>query len=223
MKLDKIQQKMLDENLYFSSKDIAELFNMSTQHFNKKLCQFGIIEKVENDFTPLGGSTVWHPTKYWEQYAVCSYDVFATIYWEKKFIYVVDQLIQEDKRERLLKIKQFKIIQKYNPMKDNIHTGIRKDFEVKTFKEAIQDKESFSYPDYSYDKAINNLLDFMVHIYSSKEIEKGVFVSPSKKMAEDYAGNGKIYDKTVYLDEIAWINADEGIYTGKIVIKDEEL
>lgn len=63
----------------------------------------------------------------------------------------------------------------------------------------------------------------MIHIYSSKEIEKGVFVSPSKKMAEDYAGNGQIYDKTVYLDEIAWINADEGIYTGKIVIKDEEL
>lgn len=223
MKLDISQQKQFDENLYFSSKDIAEFFNVSTQYLNKKLCQFGIIEKIDNDFSPLGGAKVWHPTQYRERYAICYYDVFATIYWNKKFIYLVDQLMREDKRERLLKAKQFKVIQKIKPMNDDRHTGVRKDIDIKTFYEAMQDKESFSYPDYTYEDAEQDLLDFMVKVYSSKEIEKGTFVSPSKRMVEDYAGSGTAYDKMVYLDEVAWINADKGIYIGKIIITDEEL
>ena len=88
---------------------------------------------------------------------------------------------------------------------------------------AMQDKESFSYPDYTYEDAEQDLLDFMVKVYSSKEIEKGTFVSPSKRMVEDYAGSGIVYDKIVYLDEVAWINADKGIYIGKTIITDEEL
>ena len=63
----------------------------------------------------------------------------------------------------------------------------------------------------------------MVKVYSSKEIEKGTFVSPSKRKAADSAGSGIVYDKIVYLDEVAWINVDEGIYIGKIIITDEEL
>lgn len=114
--------------------------------------------------------------------------------------------LQENKQ------KQLDIIQKNNKMKDDYHTGIRNIKDIKTFKEAIQDDESFVYGDYSLEDAQRDLERGKVTVYSSKPISQGGFVSTSKNMAQDYAGNGKVYSKEVSINDVAWINGDEGQY-----------
>lgn len=110
------------------------------------------------------------------------------------------------------KSKQLDIIKQYNPMNDNYHTGIRSVKNIKLFKEAIQDDESFVYGDFEMDDALYALQKGKVRVYSSKPIEQGVFVSTSRNMAKDYAGKGEVYEKEVALTDVAWINGDEGQY-----------
>lgn len=110
------------------------------------------------------------------------------------------------------KQKQLDIIQKNNKMQDDYHTGIRNIKDIKTFEEAIQDNESFVYGDYSLEDAQRDLERQKVIIYSSKPISQGGFVSTSKNMAQDYAGKGKVYSKEVSINDVAWINGDEGQY-----------
>lgn len=110
------------------------------------------------------------------------------------------------------KQKQLNIIQKNNKMQDDYHTGIRNIEDIKTFEEAIHDNESFVYGDYSFEDAQKDLERGKVTVYSSKPITQGGFVSTSKNMAKDYAGNGKIYSKEVSINDVAWINGDEGQY-----------
>lgn len=110
------------------------------------------------------------------------------------------------------KQKQLDIIQKNNKMQDDYHTGIRNIKDIKTFEEAIQDNESFVYGDYSLEDAQRDLERQKVTIYSSKPISQGGFVSTSKNMAQDYAGKGKVYSKEVSINDVAWINGDEGQY-----------
>ncbi len=110
------------------------------------------------------------------------------------------------------KQKQLNIIQENNKMQDDYHTGIRNIEDIKTFEEAIHDNESFVYGDYSFEDAQKDLEIGKVTVYSSKPITQGGFVSTSKNMAQDYAGNGKIYSKEVSINDVAWINGDEGQY-----------
>jgi hypothetical protein len=110
------------------------------------------------------------------------------------------------------KQKQLNIIQENNKMQDDYHTGIRNIEDIKTFEEAIHDNESFVYGDYSFEDAQKDLARGKVTVYSSKPITQGGFVSTSKNMAQDYAGNGKIYSKEVSINDVAWINGDEGQY-----------
>lgn len=112
------------------------------------------------------------------------------------------------------KEKQFDIIKNTNPMLDDYHVGIRKIEDIKTFEEIINDDESFAWGDFSKDDAEKALKKGKITIYSSYPIKQGTFVSTSKIQAEQYAGGigQKIYQKTVSLDEIAWINGDEGQY-----------
>ena len=111
-----------------------------------------------------------------------------------------------------LKQKQLDIILKENPMTDDYHTGIRTIEDIKTFDETIDDDESFVWGDFSQEDAKKALEKGEVTVYSSYPIEQGVFVSTSKNQARDYAGGGKVYSKTVPLNEVAWINGDEGQY-----------
>lgn len=53
-------------------------------------------------------------------------------------------------------------------------------------------------------------------MYSSDKIIPGTFISTSQMMARDYAGSNKISAKSVKINEVAWINCDEGVYVGKI-------
>lgn len=118
----------------------------------------------------------------------------------------------EQKVENNLKQQQLDIIQKYNPMTDDYHQGIRDINDIKTFEEAMQDDESFVYGDFTLEDAEKALKDGKVTVYSSQPIEPGSFVSTSQNMAKDYAGNGQIYSQEVNLDDVAWINGDEGQY-----------
>jgi len=111
-----------------------------------------------------------------------------------------------------LKQKQLDIIQKSNPMRDDYHTGIRTIDDIKTFKDTIDDDESFVWGDFSREDALKALEKGEVKVYSSRPVENGNFVSTSYNQAKEYAGNGKIYSKMVPLTDVAWINGDEGQY-----------
>lgn len=117
---------------------------------------------------------------------------------------------------------QLDIILNTNPMLDDYHTGIRKVEDIKTLGESVEearseaekygDDEWSAYPDITNDMLQNALETGEITIYSSKPIKNGVFVTPSYMQASDYAGGGNVYEKTVPLTDVAWINTDEGQY-----------
>lgn len=117
---------------------------------------------------------------------------------------------------------QLDIILNTNPMLDDYHTGIRKVEDIKTLEESVEearseaekygDDEWSAYPDITNDMLQNALETGEITIYSSKPIKNGVFVTPSYMQASDYAGGGNVYEKTVPLTDVAWINTDEGQY-----------
>ncbi|BEU87459.1 hypothetical protein TAMA11512_09230 [Selenomonas sp. TAMA-11512] len=115
-----------------------------------------------------------------------------------------------------LKEMQLRIIQETNPMHDDIHTGIRSVDDILTAKEAFEEKvdedESYVYPDFTESDGKAALRSGKVTIYSSYPITPGVFVTPSKMQAQDYAENGKVYSKRGSVKDVAWINSDEGQY-----------
>lgn len=112
------------------------------------------------------------------------------------------------------KEKQLDIIKKTNPMLDDYHAGIRNIEDIKTFEEAINDKESFSWGDYSKEDAERDLKRNKVQVYSSYNIKNGTFVSTSYIQALEYAGmdKSKVHSKEIKPSEVAWINGDEGQY-----------
>ena len=117
-------------------------------------------------------------------------------------------------REKTHKEKQLDIIRQSNPMMDDIHTGIRDIDDIKTLNQVINDpsEEFYGAPDFTRDMAEKAVNDSSITVYSSKPIENGVFVTPSKMEAQNYAGNGEIYSKEVNPLDIAWIDSIEGQY-----------
>lgn len=130
-------------------------------------------------------------------------------------IYVQLQLrkINENNYKQL----QLDVINEFNPMRDDYHVGIRTLEDIKTFNEAILDDESFVYGDFSIEDAQNALEKGHVMVYSSRPIRKGDFISTSYNMAKDYAGSKEVYQRLVDLGEVAWINGDEGQFTGNLL------
>lgn len=91
--------------------------------------------------------------------------------------------------------------------------GIRKIEDIKTFAEAMRDTNNLvEAPDYTIKDAKDALESGEITVYSSKEIKDGVFVTPSKMEAQQYAGNNEVYSKTVKLNDVAWIDNYEGQY-----------
>ena len=135
-------------------------------------------------------------------------------------------LVQEARKyksaEEFIKAQQFKKIIAENPMTDSYHTGIRNASDIKTFEETLSDSESFVNPDFTKDMAEKALKSGEITIYSSKPLNKSIsqFVTPSKMMASDYAGNRNIYSKKVNINDVAWINGDEGNFVGKSQLTD---
>lgn len=110
------------------------------------------------------------------------------------------------------KTAQLDIINKSNPMRDEQHPGIRSVDDIKTFKEAVSDSEAPFTPDYTKEDAESALKAGEITVYSSKPIEDGVFVTPSKMEAKNYAGGGKVFSKRVSIEDVAWIDTMEGQY-----------
>lgn len=133
-------------------------------------------------------------------------------------------------REVLRKNEQNTVIQRVNPMEDDYHTGVRGVEDIRTLREAIAEARAegeeggwdalSSYPDVSNAMLEAALRSGRVRVYSSKPIEEGVFVTPSRMQAEDYAGGGKVYSKEVSVDDVAWLNTDEG-QLADVISKDE--
>lgn len=117
-----------------------------------------------------------------------------------------------------LKKQQNEIIQSTNPMNNEYNTGIRNENDIKTWDEVLNlDDETegqFAWGDYTREDALQAQKDGKVKVYSSTPIENGNFVSTSKIQATEYAGGNpsKVYSKEVPLNEVAWINGDEGQY-----------
>lgn len=110
---------------------------------------------------------------------------------------------------------QLELILRENPMHDDYHTGIRSVKDINTaedaFRQAIEDGEGTN-PDFTTDMMEDSLRSGHVTVYSSGPIKKGSFITPSRMMANDYAGGGRIYSKRVPLKEVAWIDDAEGQY-----------
>ena len=113
------------------------------------------------------------------------------------------------------KQQQLDIINKENPMTDDYHTGIRDVKDIQTYQEAVNNDDSLDTgitPDFT-GKDIQKALDTgKITVYSSYPIEQGVFVTPSKMEAQNYAGNNQVYSKEVNLNDVAWIDSLQGQY-----------
>lgn len=110
---------------------------------------------------------------------------------------------------------QLEIIEHYNPMRDDVHTGIRNIEDIKSFEEVVNEAKSegdTAYPDIGLELLENAAKTGRITVYSSYPIKQGVFVSPSRMNAADYAGDGPVYSKEVSVDDVAWITPDEGQY-----------
>ena len=115
----------------------------------------------------------------------------------------------------LTKAQKLEIIKKNNIANDDYHTWIRNENDILDFNDArkytLDDiGDVSSYPDVTKDLLDAAEKSGKIKVYSSKPFSLGGFVSPSKMQAMDYAGKGKVYEGIFDLDDVAWINADEG-------------
>lgn len=135
---------------------------------------------------------------------------------------LINEIVDDHKQ------KQLEIILQSNPMLDDEHVGIRSIGDILTYHEAIEEEDP-SYPDWTIEDALGALENGYITVYSSYPIENGVFVTPSKAMAWEYAGGivslpksggiryqgeegVKLYSRRIPLENVAWINGDEGQY-----------
>lgn len=118
------------------------------------------------------------------------------------------------------KAKQLEIIQNNNPDLDDYHTWIRSVEDIKTFQEALNDSDYKEYFDngedfdesYTNKMAKDALEKGSIRVYSSYPIKEGIFVTPSIMEAQSYSGDGRIYSKTVNINDVAWIDPTQGQY-----------
>lgn len=120
--------------------------------------------------------------------------------------------------EQARKNAQFDMLQKTNPMTDDYHTGIRSADDINSLNELVNNYDAdsmFTYPDFTIEDAKRAVKNGVLSVYSSKPIEPGVFVSPSKMMATDYAGGNpnNVYSQEISINDFAAIESgDKGNY-----------
>jgi hypothetical protein len=114
------------------------------------------------------------------------------------------------------KEKQLQIVLEYNPCYDNYRTWIRTIDDILTFEEALSSTDYEGYDDFTPDfdrKTANKALTKgQIKVYSSKKIELGTFVTPSKMEATYYSSTGKVYSMVVPIEDVAWIDILQGQY-----------
>lgn len=114
-----------------------------------------------------------------------------------------------------VKQKQLEIIEKVNSALNTYNTWIRKVEDIKTLAETLEDSDwsdgdEFN-PDLTRDMIEDSIKSGEITVYSSYPIGQGVFVSPSYMEAESYSGDGNVYEKTVKIDDVAWIDPTQGM------------
>lgn len=89
----------------------------------------------------------------------------------------------ENDKAQQWKRKQLAIINSTNPMRDDCHTGIRTVEDIRTYAEAWQDEQRHNdcpdWGDFTREQAKEALSKGAVIVYSSNDIEQGVFVTTS--------------------------------------------
>jgi len=113
------------------------------------------------------------------------------------------------------KKKQLDIILKTNPMRDEYHTGVRKIHDIKTLEEIVTDTKEddlITNPDFGISAIKKAIETKSILVYSSNPIQNGVFVTPSKMEAQNYAGMGKVYSIQTSIYNIAWVDSIEGVF-----------
>lgn len=127
-----------------------------------------------------------------------------------------NSITQTGQNVNTLKQRQLQVIQDSNAAPDPYHTWVRDESDILTFEEALNDPDWADYdefdPSYSADMARQALSSGEITVYSSYPIETGVFVTPSRMEAESYAGSGQVYERTVPLTDVAWIDPTQGQY-----------
>lgn len=118
--------------------------------------------------------------------------------------------------ERDRKQSQLDIINENNPADESLgeHTWIKSVDDIKNFDEAMSEygeNENLA-PDYTADMAGKAKETGEITVYSSKPIGNGIFVTPSKMEAKNYAGEGRVYSKRVRTSDVAWIDGMQGQY-----------
>ena len=109
------------------------------------------------------------------------------------------------------KERQLKIILETNPADDDFHTWIRTVDDILTFDEIYKDGIAGNpTPDFTEQDIIEVLRTGRVTVYSSKPIENGNFVSPSKMEAASYSGDETVYTAEVDISDVAWIDETQG-------------
>lgn len=119
------------------------------------------------------------------------------------------------------KREQLDIINETNPAPNIYSTWIRTVDDIKTLSETLDDPD-WDYEEFNPDLTRADIKSAIekgkIKVYSSYPIKNGVFVSPSRMEAESYSGNGKIYQKTVDINDVAWIDPTQGQYA-KVDVK----
>ena len=114
-----------------------------------------------------------------------------------------------------VKQKQLDVINKSNPAPNSYQTWVRSVDDIKTLAETLEDsdwQDETINPDLTRTDIENAIAKGKITVYSSYPISQGVFVSPSRMEAESYSGNGKVYEKTVDIQDVAWIDPTQGQY-----------
>jgi hypothetical protein len=112
--------------------------------------------------------------------------------------------------EQMSKEDMVKVITDNNPAFNETSTWVRKKEDICDVELLFGENFEGMYPDFTKDMAEEALRTHKVMVYSSKPFSLGSFVTPSKMYAESYAGDGKVYQKKMDIDDIAWIDEGEG-------------
>lgn len=112
-----------------------------------------------------------------------------------------------------LKERQNAIIQAAHPANpDSQQTWINSADDIMTFDEATDGIDYDVTPDYTAAMIEEAKQSGYITVYSSNNIRNGTFVTPSKMLAQDYAGGGDVHSMRVKLSDVAWIDEEQGQY-----------
>lgn len=178
-------------------------------------------QSSEKAFTPISKKTFNELVDWLKQTGLARDVITDKVAFDEKLNEIINdnatakQVRSEDDTSKM-KEKQLATVIKYNPAPNNHNTWVRTTDDILTAEEAFREtlaSNDSMYPDFTAEDMQRAIDNGEVTVYSSKPIKKGVFITPSLMNAEEYAGGGKVYSKTIKLTDAAWIDESEGQYT----------